>query len=126
MKCAICHSLPVLLLALLPSLLMGQGDPMAMAISEKQDKQPESAPQTFQLVIQPAAEPQPPLKYWLLLRLLDRRPGNAAVIYGRALAEKDIDLPNNVHEYYSLGVPLRDLQPEELEKTLSQFEEVLA
>ncbi|MBC8875712.1 MAG: hypothetical protein H8E44_40310 [Planctomycetes bacterium] len=126
MKCAIRHSLPVLLLVLSSSQLTGQEGPMLIAPAENQEPKPVQGPQTFQLVVQPAAEPQPPLKYWLLPRLLDRRPGNAAVVYGRALAEKEIDLPNNVHEYYSLGVPLRDLQPEKLEKTLSQLEEVAA
>ncbi len=44
---------------------------------------------TIRLVLHPAAEPRPALKYQLLPGLLDRRPGNAAVHYGKVKSEND-------------------------------------
>ena len=44
---------------------------------------PASEPPTRRLALHPAAEPRPALQYELLPNLLDRRPGNAAVLYNR-------------------------------------------
>lgn len=44
---------------------------------------PEDVPLTRRLTLRPAAEPRHALKYELLPNLLDRRPGNAAVIYNK-------------------------------------------
>src|SRR6185312_7009446 len=46
-------------------------------------QQPPDAPPTRRLTLHPAAEPRPALKYELLPSLLDRRPGNAAVLYNK-------------------------------------------
>ncbi len=46
------------------------------------------APAVVQLVLYPAPEPKPALKYHLLPPLLDRKPGNAAVLYNKAVAER--------------------------------------
>ncbi len=44
---------------------------------------PEDQPPTRKLTLYPAAEPRPALKYQLLPGLLDRKPGNAAVLYNK-------------------------------------------
>ncbi|HVW36376.1 MAG TPA: hypothetical protein VHB99_03690 [Pirellulales bacterium] len=44
---------------------------------------PEDQPPTRRLTLYPAAEPRPALKYQLLPGLLDRKPGNAAVLYNK-------------------------------------------
>lgn len=49
----------------------------------EEDKAP-----TVKLVLHPAAEPRPALKYLLLPPLIDQRPGNAAVLYGKVTAEQ--------------------------------------
>jgi hypothetical protein len=43
---------------------------------------------TVKLVLHPAAAPRPALKYQLLPPLVDRRPGNAAVLYNKVPAER--------------------------------------
>lgn len=50
--------------------------------------QPVEQPVTKKLVLHPQSEPRPALKYLLLPSFLDRRPGNAAVNYGRALSKE--------------------------------------
>ena len=40
------------------------------------------------VVLHPAAEPKPALKYRLFPDILDRKPGNAAVVYGKVTAEQ--------------------------------------
>ncbi len=40
------------------------------------------------IVLHPAPEPRPALKYRLLPDILDRKPGNAAVVYGKVKAEQ--------------------------------------
>ncbi len=41
-----------------------------------------------QITLYPAAEPTPSLKYRLLPKFIDRKPGNAAVFYGKVTAEQ--------------------------------------
>lgn len=50
--------------------------------------QQKSEEQTVKIVLYPAAEPKPALKYVLLPPLLERRPGNAAVLWNRVPAEQ--------------------------------------
>jgi len=45
-------------------------------------------PETVKLVLHPAPEPRPAMKYFLYPPLLERRPGNAAVLYGKVTAEQ--------------------------------------
>ena len=90
---------------------------------QEHDKKPEEGPRTFQLVVHPAAEPQPALKYRLLPRLLDCKPGNAAVMYGRAFAERRIDWPGELAQF--LESPVTDLPAERLKETLAKLDEVL-
>jgi len=53
------------------------------------------APTSIKLVLYPAAEPRPALRYFLLPPLLERRPGNAAVHYGKVKAEQNAFFCNN-------------------------------
>jgi hypothetical protein len=43
---------------------------------------------TVKITLYPAAEPVPALKYQLLPPMIERRPGNAAVLYGKVTAEQ--------------------------------------
>src|SRR5690242_20333193 len=49
------------------------------------DAPPQPTPETIELLVAPAAEPRPALKYHLLPWLTERTPGNAAPYYFRAL-----------------------------------------
>ena len=68
------------------------------------------------VVLHPAAEPRPALKYRLLPDVLDRKPGNAAVVYGKVKAEQegffvDEELWEKVNDY-AMKAPLADLRKE--------------
>jgi hypothetical protein len=68
------------------------------------------------VVLYPAAEPKPALKYRLLPGVLDRKPGNAAVVYGKVKAENeaffsDTKLWEKVDDY-AQKAPLADLRKE--------------
>ncbi len=81
---------------------------------------------TVKLVLHPAAEPRPALKYLLLPPLIDQRPGNAAVLYGKVTAEQqrffgDQQLMEKIDQWKD--VPLDKFPKEEAGKVLqgSQF-----
>ena len=58
--------------------------PWAFAQSPPASPRPaDDEPPTRRLTLYPAAEPRPALKYQLLPPLVDRRPGNAAVLYNK-------------------------------------------
>lgn len=58
--------------------------PLTFAQSPPASPRPaDDEPPTRRLTLHPAAEPRPALKYQLLPPLLDRRPGNAAVLYNK-------------------------------------------
>ncbi len=70
---------------------------------------------TIRLVLHPAAEPRPALKYQLLPGLLDRHPGNAAVHYGKVKAENNAFFSNKElweRIYRWLEMPLAELRTE--------------
>ena len=71
---------------LAPSLALGQAASVQSADGGKRSDE-DKAP-TVKLVLHPAAEPRPALKYHLFPPLVDRRPGNAAVLYGKVTAEQ--------------------------------------
>jgi hypothetical protein len=50
---------------------------------------------TVKITLHPAAEPVPALKYQLLPPMIERRPGNAAVIYGKVTAEQNAFFGNH-------------------------------
>lgn len=88
---------PILLPALIAaSTLLARGDePSAGAGKDA------SAPPTSELLIAPAPEPSPALKYRLLPSLSERKPGNAAVHYYRAIIlnrQRPSDLDPNASE----------------------------
>jgi hypothetical protein len=62
--------------ALVPPLALGQ------------PRTPPDEMKTKTLVLYPAPAPKPVLKYLLLPTYLDRKPGNAAVWYGKVTAEQ--------------------------------------
>lgn len=76
----------VTLIVFVPSLAAGQVAVVQPSGAGKPSEQ-EKAP-AVKLVLHPAAEPRPALKYHLFPPLLDRRPGNAAVLYGKVTAEQ--------------------------------------
>ncbi len=81
----------------------------------------------FKLVLRPAAEPRPALKYRLLPPLLDRQPGNAAVLYNRiAIGFGDVHPPSQREKIVEWQeMPLAELPLEEMQKTLDENRGVL-
>ena len=76
---------------------------------------------SIKLVLYPAAEPKPALKYQLLPPLLERRPGNAAVHYGKVKSEQNhffgnADLQNKIADW--ANGPLEKFPKEEARKAL--------
>jgi hypothetical protein len=108
----------LLLLLSAPSWAAGQASPLA--IGDKQE------PPAVKLVLYPAAEPRPALRYQLLPPMLDRRPGNAAVLYNKAIAERSglwkmmFDRGGSWEKIEKwLEVPLNDPREAEMRKSLS-------
>jgi hypothetical protein len=122
--------LPFGLLVVLPSLTMGQA-PTAQPAAVKPGAPPvnQEQPETVKLVLHSAAEPRAALKHQLLPTLLDRKPGNAAVQYGKAaVLLADISGRDKAMEKISqwLSMPLDKLPREEANKELLAFKNVLA
>ena len=91
-------------------------------------------PQEIQLTLTPAAEPVPALKYELLPGPLERKPGNGATNYYRAMLhvqELMSFLPKEEREkFYQdydtwFDKPLKDLPKEELEKWVGYYRNAL-
>ncbi len=81
---------------------------------------------TTKLVLHPAAEPTPALKYQLLPTLLDRKPGNAALIYnkvgqtlGAGTPLETLEKLNKLHNW--LEMPVADLPRDEVRKLISGY-----
>lgn len=77
---------------------------------------------TIKVVVRAAAEPVPALKYRLLPAFIDRRPGNAAVLYNKIPAERsslfsDQKLMDKMANWWQ--VPLADLRKDEAAGVLS-------
>lgn len=73
-------------------------------------------PEPVKITLHPAAEPVPALKYRLLPKFVDRKPGNAAVFYGKVTAEQiyffsNQDLRKKMEHWRS--APLSELLAEE-------------
>jgi len=76
------------------------------------------------VVLHPAPEPRPALKYRLFPDILDRKPGNAAVEYGKVKAEQqgffgDTKLWDNINTKW-MTAPLAELRREEVRKQFTQ------
>jgi hypothetical protein len=69
-------------------LLVLTGAVLAPAVALGQPRNPPDETKTKTLVLHPAPAPKPALKYLLLPTYLDRKPGNAAVWYGKVTAEQ--------------------------------------
>lgn len=91
---------------------------------------PEDEPPTRRLSLHPAAELRPALKYELLPGLLDRRPGNAAVLYnkiglmfrgGPEFAEEQ----EKISQWIDGELPLDKFPREEARKVVDRWRQVL-
>jgi hypothetical protein len=79
-------------------------------------------PETVKLVLHAAPEPRPAMKYFLYPPLLDRHPGNAAVLYGKVTAEQlaffgDEKLWEKILKW--IDMPLEKLPKAEIQKEFS-------
>lgn len=115
-------------LALLAALCAGRAAGVH-ADQQKGDapKPPEDAPPTVALVLTPAAEPRPALRYPLFPPLLDRQPGNAAVFYNKAVLiyKQNADLAQQSEKMSQwTEAPRADLPLSEIEKALQRWHNV--
>lgn len=83
--------------------------------------EPEKKPEVVRLAITPAAEPLPALKYQLLPKFLDRRPGNAAVDYGRAMLDYQEQSDFITESIDWLKLPPAEFDAVAKEKNLAQY-----
>jgi hypothetical protein len=112
-------------LGLLPSLAMAQA---AGLLSGSVNQPPEEQAPIERLVLHAAAEARPALRYQLLPPLLDRKPGNAAVIYNKAGMTFSGDKFGEVQEKLSdwAETPLDKLPRDEVRAVLATWQQVLA
>lgn len=89
---------------------------------------PEDALPVTKLVIEPAAEPDPPLKYTLIPAYGDLQPGNAATSYYRAITLLPTDSSQTFgNEQQSwCDVPLAEFPRDEARKWLNRFHGALS
>lgn len=78
----------------------------------------DEANEPIKLTLHPMAEPQPALKYRLLPEFIDRKPGNAAVYYGKVTAERQAYFGSSGREWRDkvlrwINTPLEELLEEE-------------
>ncbi|HUT10018.1 MAG TPA: hypothetical protein VMY42_05945 [Thermoguttaceae bacterium] len=87
----------------------------------------EDQPATVRLVLQPAGEPRQALKYQLLPPLLDRRPGNAAIMYNKIAMMQYFEDWHQAEDKAVdwLDVPLADFPREEVKDFLARYEQML-
>lgn len=113
-----------------PGLAMGPGGSLRATAQNPTVQPPEDEPPTRRLVLQPATEPRPALKYELLPGLLDRRPGNAAVLYnkigltfrgGAEFAQEQ----NKISQWIDGDLPLEKFPREEARKIVERWGQVL-
>jgi len=111
--------------SLLPSFVTGQplqAGPAGTGKSAGVDQ-----PTTVRLVLQPAAEPRQALKYRLLPPLLDRRPGNAAIVYNKiAMTQSSEDWHEAEDKAIDwLDLPLEGFPREEVKAFLAKYDRTL-
>jgi len=120
---SLCCRLTVVIGCLVLSPLQGQAE-QKPGKSSADGKQPPA----ISLVVRPAAPPRSALKYQLLpSSVLDRRPGNAAVHYGRiAMLLADKSQPDKLQKVAEwLETPLEKLPRAEVAKLLGELKSVL-
>jgi hypothetical protein len=83
----------------------------------------ESQPAVVDLVVDPAPEPIPALKYQLLVPAESRVPGNAAPIYSRIVHERNDSWKKKLHDESDrfLEMPRDDFPPDEVGQFLADF-----
>lgn len=117
--------LAVLLLAVLagPARSPAAADPPSGAKPAGKEDQPV----TVRLVLSAAAEPKPALAYRLLPGLMERKPGNAAVLYNKIGLSLGSDGVGKLNEKASkwLEVAPADLPREEVRRLLAEYRNVL-
>jgi len=88
--------------------------------------QDEDQPRTVELVVDPAPEPVPALRYSLMPGFLELKPGNAAVLYDKAALQiKEQSLQQAVQKAEKfLDVPSGKLDVDKLEAALAPFDRV--
>ncbi len=94
----------------------------AVSAAEQTASQQAEGPRVIQLSLRPAPEPRPVLKHLLLPDVLDRTPGNAAVLYLNAGLSMPESGPDNLSEkfYGWTTTPLKDLPREEIRRALDK------
>lgn len=78
-----------------PPLIDHLAQSAASAPPQASPQVPAPQPATVKVALYPAAEPVPSLKYQLLPPMIQRRPGNAAVLYGKVTAEQNAFFGNH-------------------------------
>ena len=99
--------------------------PRALAVETSLFAKDSEGEESVKVVLHPAPEPEPALKYQLLPKFLQRLPGNAAVDYGKVTAERKHTLGNRdwmrKNVYDRLEAPLEQLRGVELELSRTVF-----
>jgi hypothetical protein len=109
----------IVLLATFMALAPGVACAQVAAAPPAKPAQEKDEPETVKLVLHPAPEPRPAMKYFLYPPLLDRRPGNAAVIYGKVSAARtELDTNGELREKIAnwVEMPLEKLPKDEMHK----------
>ncbi|MGC1274613.1 MAG: hypothetical protein WBC44_12985 [Planctomycetaceae bacterium] len=86
-------------------------------------------PQLHTLTITPAAEPLPPLEYRFDVPFLQRKPGNSATFYYRAIVQLGEETPEAQKEFEDLYTATHDLPPdqfpvEKAREILSRYQDI--
>ena len=87
------------------------------------DKETDKSIEVRKLLLSPAAEPVPAMAYRLLPRQLDKKTGNAALLYNTAAAMCPNGEPKSLHEKIDewREMPVEELPRKEVERALSSF-----
>lgn len=104
-------------------LIAGLGGTPLSGTSLAAEKAEDKSIELRTLSLAPASEPVPAMAYRLLPRLLDKKPGNAALFYGDAAALCPDREPEDLHDKIDKwqNVPVDELPRKEVDKALSLF-----
>ncbi len=105
-------------------------------VAYERTKQGDSEIDVIHMIVTPAAEPVPALKYQLLARAIDLKPGNAVPYYYRALLSlpsmlqeqrKKFDEEKELNNWYSTGsdsTPIADLPLDKVRQASQMFDSI--
>ncbi len=117
---------PLPLVSLAVVLSVGLGERAASAADKPTVKKPE----VRKLTVHPAPEPIPALKHQLLPGLLERTPGNAAVLYNRVLIQFTDQLDDETSEriatWAGRDMASDELPVEEIREALKPFDAIMS